>query len=690
MKSWTNGLIIFCIFFMVICSYFIYREFDGSIEKTDGEKIGTITFKNRSASRRYTDNVMWEEVEQHSEIYNYDVIRTMEYSSAVIELKNGTKIELDQNTLLVVILNDKGININFGQGGISAQSGDGTKGTVTINSKDAMIVLDKGELSINSSDTGMDVYVNSGNAKIAARGKELNILPGDIATLKNGVAESEKASIFPEFPKNNSNLITFGELLSLTLSWRSESSGEVMVEVSHNRDFKNIVKNYKSLKSNLSVKLPQGDYYWRLVRENIKSMPYKFSILADSKPFLIAPHADQKISITEGLEFVMFRWGKSEYASAYELVAARDIKMTDVVLTMNSRSSIISAPGLGAGRYYWTVRSIYSPGVIAETALAGPGMFYVEKLNFSQAKPVPLDQGPVTTAGPFILNWIGVQDFKSYNVEISSDQEFKSILAVKNTVNTFVKIDEKLPEGNYYWRVSALSGDESPTTSITALLLLIGPLQIIAVNPASGVVMFNKPDTINFSWRDPNNGEKYLVEISDSSSFRNIKQSRESTVQELHMESPGKGNFFWRVILKDHSGNVVAKSSVSDFTIPDDLEIPVSVIPKDNEKIIHGLKRELRFEWREISGANEYEVEIFKRMGGVDKPLTIYSSKKNYIGLLNTSIFIPGNYSWIIRAKDVRNGRVRAFKESRKSYFEIKEVALLPAPKVKNPGVIFK
>jgi hypothetical protein len=46
---------------------------------------------------------MWEEIAQESPVYNYDAIRTLEYSSAVISLNDGTSIELDQNTMLVVI-----------------------------------------------------------------------------------------------------------------------------------------------------------------------------------------------------------------------------------------------------------------------------------------------------------------------------------------------------------------------------------------------------------------------------------------------------------------------------------------------------------------------------------------------------------------------------------------------------------
>ncbi len=675
---------------MIFCSYFLYRELTLRIEKKNGESIGTITFKKRSASRRYTDNVIWEEIEQESEIFNYDAIRTMEYSSAVISLKDGTKIELDQNTLLVVILSDKGLDINFNQGGVSAESGSGSAGPITLNSKDATIALDKGGMSVNSSDAGINIQVNSGNAKVAVEGKELNITSNETATLKNGEAESKKNSLFPELPKNNSYLVTYGKTLSVRLSWRSDTPGETRVEISRNSDFKNIFKSYVSVKSAVDINLNAGDYYWRLARGNTVSHPVKFTILSDSKPLLISPYPGQKLKIAEDTNLVTFRWEKSQYAPAYELIVAKDRIMTDKVLTLTSKVNIISVPGLKPGKYFWRVRCIYPPEILSEVAFSDTDFFDLEKITFSQVKPVPLDQGPISTAGSFNLHWKGVPGTKSYNVEISTDEKFINIIAEKKTSETFIKIDQKITEGRYYWRVSALSRENISSTSITASLTLIKPLPIVALTPSAGEVISGRPSSINFSWRDPNSGDSYLLEISDRSDFRSIKQSIMSTASVVELKTPVEGDYFWRVLLKDSSGRIVTQSSTREFVIPGELKTPELVYPKDNEKIIPGLKKRFRFEWVRTAGANEYEIEIYFRIAGVEKPLTIYTSRVNYIEITNPAIFSPGLYSWRIKAKQMKSGKLSAYKESKKSFFEVEEVVLLPAPVVKNPGVIFK
>lgn len=462
------------------------------------------------------------------------------------------------------------------------------------------------------------------------------------------------------------------------------------MEISRGIDFKNIFKSYSSAKPGLEVSLPGGDYYWRIIRDGVSSQALKFTVLADNRPEPIAPHDRQKITVAEGSEIVTFRWEKSEYAASYILTAARDSRMTDIVLTLTSKSSIISATGLAPGRYYWTVKNVYPAGMVSDSAVSGQYAFDIERVNFSRLKPVPLDQGPVTTAGPFSLNWKGVQGSKSYRVEISSGRDFKDIITAKNTVNTFVQIDRKLPEGKYFWRVSATSASDNTAVSDTAQLELIRPVEIIALSPAPGSVLFEKPAVISFTWRDPNRGERYLVEISDRADFRNIKNSVESTAPKADLKSPGEGSYFWRVMLRDRSGGIIARSTGAEFTVPGELKIPVLVSPGYNEKIIPGIKKSLRFQWEKTAGASGYELEIFQRIAGEDKTLMIYSSGKNSMEVAGLTSFSPGIYSWKVKAKKTRNGKVTAYTESGKSYFEIEEVVLLPAPEVKNPGVIFK
>lgn len=366
MKYLANIVIAISIGFLGYCSYYLYKELTSHVDKKGGEVIGNIVFKKKNASRRYTDSVIWEDIAQESEIYNYDAIRTMEQSSAVLTLKDGTKIELDQNTMLVVIMTDKALNINFDKGGVTAQNTSGSQSSIVLNSKDASIALNKGDISVNSDDGGMDIHLNSGNAKVSAGGKELSITPDVAATLKNGVAESSNEELIPEYPKHNSHMVSFDKSMPVSFSWKSGATGEAKVEIALNNRFNPVQKSYTSRKPSLTAELPAGDYYWRVVKGKSVSRSVKFSILSDKKPELMTPYSNQKIVLTEGAENVTFRWDKSKYAVNYEITVARDKEMSDIALNLTSRINIISASQLEQGNYFWRVKSIYPEGMLAD------------------------------------------------------------------------------------------------------------------------------------------------------------------------------------------------------------------------------------------------------------------------------------------------------------------------------------
>jgi hypothetical protein len=204
--------------------------------------------------------------------------------------------------------------------------------------------------------------------------------------------------------------------------------GDLKVELSRNISFSPVLAVYRTRDKSVRVNPGEGSYYWRLVKGGVASMPAAFSVAADSKPRILAPHNNQNISLVEEKEMVTFRWEKGIMPSLYEVIVAKDSKMSEQVLKLNSKVNTISTDKLKPGIYYWKVRSIYPEHVSAEGAESAQGRFTLEESVFLLTKPVPLNQGPVTTAGPFRLSWKGVPGGKDYRVEMSADKDFRSIV----------------------------------------------------------------------------------------------------------------------------------------------------------------------------------------------------------------------------------------------------------------------
>ena len=687
MKSWTNLVIAASIFLAGFCSYYLYRELTSRMEKSGGESIGTIVFKKMDASRKYTDSTVWEEIEEESEIYNYDAIRTLGYSAAVIKLKNGTSIELAENTMLIVVLDDKGVNINFDRGGINASTGG--EGVVRLNSSDTSVSLSEGDISVNRGDSGMDIQVNSGNAEVSASGETIGITSDMVVSVTNGKPELREGRLVPVFPKNNGVIVTFTGKAVFDLSWESDMKGEIQVELSRNSSFSPLYAVYRAKGERVTIKVPQGNYYWRLVTGRVTSMPAAFSVADGRKPRILSPHNNEKVVRVEGTEMVTFRWETGIMPSLYEVILAKDSKMSEQVLKLNSKVNTISTDKIGPGVYYWKVRSIYPEQVFAETAESDQGRFTLEQSGFFLTKPVPLNQGPVTTAGPFRLSWTGVPGGRAYRIEMSADKDFNSIVTAAESNNTFVYISEVSSPGRYYWRVGTLNGTRVSAFSDTAVQEIVEPLAITLLSPLPGDVIFPGKEKIRFAWKDPNGGSRYLFEMSEDSNFRTREVVMEAGSSSIHIENPGAGQYFWRVILQGETDQMIARSSIQSFYVPVTIKAPVPLSPENNEKVVPAVKRRIRFEWERSAGANEYEVEVFRSLAGAEKSLSIFSSKANNLVITNVSIFRPGNYSWVVRAKKIKGGEITGFVESERYFFEVQEPDILPPPVIKKPEIIF-
>jgi len=101
-------------------SMLLYADFNRKIEAGDAKQIGTITYKRQMAQRKYLAQVVWEDIEQNFPVYNNDSIRTAGESEAVIHLSDGTDINIDENSMIMLSTGENAININFEHGTISA------------------------------------------------------------------------------------------------------------------------------------------------------------------------------------------------------------------------------------------------------------------------------------------------------------------------------------------------------------------------------------------------------------------------------------------------------------------------------------------------------------------------------------------------------------------------------------------
>jgi hypothetical protein len=138
MKSLIKNTLLPLINLTVIAysGFLLYNDYSSSIQTSGTVQIGTITFKKKVAERKYTQQVIWEKVENNTPVYNFDSIRTEAGSLAVINLNDGTAIELEEETMVVLQQSQEGLDIDFEQGAISASTSNSN-----LNIKSGVLLL---------------------------------------------------------------------------------------------------------------------------------------------------------------------------------------------------------------------------------------------------------------------------------------------------------------------------------------------------------------------------------------------------------------------------------------------------------------------------------------------------------------------------------------------------------------------
>lgn len=461
--------LIISLLFAVLCSYFLYKELTLRIE-WEGETIGTITYKHRTALRKYADHVIWEQIDENAEIYNHDAIRTENNSSAVIKLHDGTKIELDENTMLVVILDKKGVGINLDIGRVSASSSRAGSGKVTLKSREVSVSFEEGDILVATTDEDLAIQMNSGDARISVDGGEIGIPAGRLITVADGKTSFRKGILIPETPERNSKILTFSDTAPVNLSWQSDLKGPVNIELSDNSSFNPLTGSYSVNKNVHNLQLKPGVYYWRLTKDETTSQHSKFTVLRDNPPEPVSPGNNQVITMYDTPGMAAFRWNRSTYASGYKIKVAKNRNMKETSELIISETTNISIPGLQPGDYYWSVEPVYPSEFTVEHSKPSINRFTLNSIRFSETKPVPLTFGSVPPEESFRLNWKGIPGSEKYTVEIAEDSGFEKVTVVQNSQNTFTDINTVFSEGRYYWRVRASKENIQSKMSETAIL----------------------------------------------------------------------------------------------------------------------------------------------------------------------------------------------------------------------------
>lgn len=268
-------------------------ELVGEAATPDEGSIATLTRVQRSVRRKRTDGLSWERAKQRMPLYTNDAVRTFERSSATIAFSVNDRIEVDENSLIIIM-------------------------PLEPEASDDEIVL--AFLSPELLDSLAEASSEERDRSIreAAAQRRLRISP----VSGSGGREGKTRLKVRTMPDNSTSIVSL--------------EGDLKIVGPGGREI--------ILKEEMVTKVTSRG---KLIEPR----------LLPAAPALMQPQHGAKYAFLRKAPKVKFSWESVERAGSYRVVVARDRKFRRIFADEKVRGTSFSIKNVQPSTYYWRVRS---------------------------------------------------------------------------------------------------------------------------------------------------------------------------------------------------------------------------------------------------------------------------------------------------------------------------------------------
>lgn len=646
--------------------YMFHSNFFRALSKLDEEPIATITFKYKTAQRKFLDRVVWDRLRQNSPVYNGDTIHTADLSEATVWFEDGTTLDLAENTMAQVFLHDDGqLAAQLDSGSASVDSSESSKG-ITLSSSNVTVSVKAGSKVSAQNIEGQAV-------KLAVQKGDAVLSDGEKISEGNAISVAEDGEkTLPLFtvhsPSPNQKFLYYTqEACPVDFTWKlseNDQNPNMTLLVSTDKEFKNIIQTIDaSGLDSLTVNLEKGNYYWQLSgrgenqQDGDEVSTGKIQVIQSLKPNLMIPAQDYIYTYRRQSPSIRFIWSESETATAYHFEVSENPDMSNPIISQRSSSSSIIISTLNAGTYYYQVTPYY---IINRIGLQNPSEIRSFQIQQKEELLPPVLVSPGDTEfvnkrlSQTSLSWEMNDEPMTYELKVSSNRNLSNPIISRETSNNYIKITstelQQLKDGEYYWAVTQTDseGNESELSQIRSFYAINGEIEQKTIYPPDNYVLW-KPllgDT-RFTWKTNLTFKQYF-QVATDIEFKNIVLDVESSASSYQGAGLEYGDYYWRITTKDQG--FTRATPAKKLAIVGELEGPKLISPNLSKKAVVRPDEECSFEWEELEGADYYRLKIYKADQTDDKPVI----DENFIegGQISLSLedCDEGLYRWEIQS----------------------------------------
>jgi len=611
------------------------------------EKLGTLIFKKRSATRKHVDALSWNMLQNNSPVYELDTIRTAVGSEASIVFDDGSSLSLLENSLIKLKMRSSN---NFGDvvHGSFVVNAKGEKKTVTIKGK--VITMDKdAEIVIHKGSDGMNqIEVTKGEIEVAQEdGKALQVkefqslvIPEEV----NAKIEVKNISCIPLAPQHNEHLFTSEDAYSVTFSWSFFNDGKNDEEntsaliIARDKECKDVISKIagKLISTEGGMRIWQASYvanlgsmYWQVEYKGDKhSSVRKFSLEKITQIEPMRPKPENTFYYYDELPNIVFSWNANEVIPFSTLEISESPDFTNPKVKMDVVSTSIELSNLAEGLYYWRVIPNIEKHILGSLPKPEIRTFRIvqkEVLNEPRLK-FPID-GYLCNVNVFpttglYFSWEEKQEAESYELLFyKNETDIKPIETIMST-HPYIKLTKEnttsfQEAGNIYFAVRYKSrrGNFSNISNKRSIKKLDYDLDLkIMYPPDNYQISFSLITNQRFSWKHTLPFKTVFV-LSKDKNFKDIIFEKETSISSLVGLNLQPDTYYWQVRIYNKDKSIFATSETRGFSVASPLDIPPLVSPYNGSIVPLVEDEDLDIKWQNVHDADYYEASIFNSKG---------------------------------------------------------------------------
>lgn len=291
----------------------------------------------------------------------------------------------------------------------------------------------------------------------------------------------------------------------------------------------------------------------------------------------------------------------------------------------------------------------------------------IARLNNTQITlPSPSVVGPVNgITGQSILptfTWNPVSGAASYKLIIATDAAFSNKIYEQNVGNdttvSFTEFDSNFPLGNgttYYWKVASVIGSGGEFYTSDMHFTTINNVAVFFGNPTGGIV-YSNPTLFSWYLGQSANNLKFNIQVTRATSGGNADWSAtpdfdvtttnlSTSISLLYGQT-----YYWRVIVKNLSDEIISYSSTVEFETAGGAEIPLASWPVGGN-LVYTNNPTLYWYQNSLQTGLDYDVRY--RVVGSGSWTEITDIDNMYYTIV-TALQPGNNYEWQIQSVYLR------------------------------------